>query len=59
MIVRARDVTDVKAGELGVPKHLEEGGVTRLHVDGLVGLLGLAPGRLIILRVDSVDNSLY
>ena len=59
MVVGARDITDVKAGKLRVPQHLEEGGVTRLHVDGLVGLLGLAPGRLKILRVDSVDNSLY
>ena len=58
MVVGARDVTDIKAGELGVPQHLEEGGVTPLHVDGLVGLLCLAPGSLIVLGPDSIDKKL-
>ena len=53
MVVGARDITDVKAGKLRVPQHLEEGGVTLYHVHGLVGLLGLPSGGLIVLRPNS------
>ena len=49
MVVRAGDVADVEAGKLGVPEHLEEGGVTRPHVQALEGFPGLASGGLIVL----------
>ena len=57
MVVGARDVTDVKAGELGVPEHLEEGGVARPHVQALEGFPGLASGSLIVLGPNSLDKT--
>ena len=57
MIVRAGDVADVEAGELGVPEHLEEGGVARPHVQALEGFPGLASGGLIVLGPNSIDKT--
>ena len=57
MVVRAGDVADVEAGELGVPEHLEEGGVTRPHVQALEGFPGLASGSLIVLGPNSIDKT--
>ena len=59
MIVWAGDVADVETGELCVPEHLEEGGVTRPHVQALEGFPGLASGGLIVLGPNSIDKDLY
>ena len=57
MVVRAGDVADVEAGELGVPEHLEEGGVARPHVQALEGFPGLSSGGLIVLGPNSIDKT--
>ena len=43
---------------MGVPEHLEEGGVTRPHVKALEGFPGLASGSLIVLGPNSIDKDL-